>query len=284
MRLAKPMLDKALAGQTELTPWNVGLDAAPGADVTADNTALAVVGQGTLATRNIFRQATAPVSGMASGDLWVKNSVTPNVLYIYDQSSTTWVQASPTQAAQILYADGVTTIEALKPAGTGADQTSSHTAAAITGQGTLATRNIFRQATAPVSGMASQDLWVKNSVTPNVLYIYDQSSSTWVQSSPTQAAQILYADGVTTIEALKPAGAGADQTSSHTAAAITGQGALATKSQVGATDITQGTVLRPEHDPERRRRDRHDVRVGGPWRCDGRRRRLRGGDDRRLPS
>ncbi|MEI9964370.1 MAG: hypothetical protein WDM92_06360 [Caulobacteraceae bacterium] len=426
IRLAKPMLDKALAGQAELTPWNAGLDATPGADITGDNTALAIVGQGSMATRNIFKQATAPVSGMASGDLWVKNDVTPNVLYIYDQSSTTWVQATPTQAAQILYADGVTTIEALKPAGAGADQTSSHTAAAITGQGllatlnaiasaqlaagvgknclvdcefragftwwrayatdtsngtagssnglrylqnarvdesigeylalgsdnqvnslpivpgqlveasayaggvglsslridlhwhdatgtllssttlqtvssygagggelttytriggvgtapagayrcslhvvgvlssttanvrlakpmldkalagqteltpwnvgldaapgadvtadntalavvgqgTLATRNIFRQATAPVSGMASGDLWVKNSVTPNVLYIYDQSSTTWVQASPTQAAQILYADGVTTIEALKPAGTGADQTSS----------------------------------------------------------------------
>ncbi|CAN0480635.1 unnamed protein product, partial [Phaeothamnion confervicola] len=45
LRVAKPYIGKANAGQTELTPWNMGFEATPGADPTAANIAAGIVGQ-----------------------------------------------------------------------------------------------------------------------------------------------------------------------------------------------------------------------------------------------
>ncbi len=111
-----------------------------GADVTGSNTAAAIVGQGPWATSKRYYQTTAPVSGMSSQDIWFNTSSTPYVIYIYDASSSAWVKAGPTQAAEITYTGGAT-VDSLKPAEAGANVTATHTAASITGQGTLATIN-----------------------------------------------------------------------------------------------------------------------------------------------
>jgi phage minor structural protein len=58
-------------------------------------------------------------------------------------------------------------------------------------------------------------LWVKTGVTPEIMYRHN--GSTWVPMAPENAGQLKYADG-TTVEALKPAQAGADKTSLNTAA------------------------------------------------------------------
>jgi hypothetical protein len=52
LKIAKPFIARATAAQTELTPWNIGFEAVPGADVTSANTAAAVTGQGSGATAN----------------------------------------------------------------------------------------------------------------------------------------------------------------------------------------------------------------------------------------
>jgi DnaJ-class molecular chaperone len=225
---AKWMLCKALnANSTQLTPWNAGLDAEPGSDITSAHNSAGFAGQGSMATKNIFRQGTAPSSGMVSGDLWVKNNVTPNQVYQYDQSSAQWVKASASVATEILYGSG-STVESLKPGEANADVTSGHNSAGFAGQGSMATKNIFRQGTAPSSGMVSGDLWVKNNVTPNQVYQYDQSSAQWVKASTSVATEILYNSGVT-LESLKPGEASADVTSGHNSAGFSGQGSMATK-------------------------------------------------------
>jgi len=50
LRVTRPYIGFAGPNQTDLTPWNIGFEAALGADVTAANTAAAIAGQGTLAT------------------------------------------------------------------------------------------------------------------------------------------------------------------------------------------------------------------------------------------
>jgi hypothetical protein len=50
--LTKPLMAYANSGQTTPSPWSPGMDNVPGADVTGDNVATSVVGQGALATKN----------------------------------------------------------------------------------------------------------------------------------------------------------------------------------------------------------------------------------------
>jgi len=96
--------------------------------------------------------------------------------------------------------------------------------------------------------------WVYINATPsagNAPPAWPTTSNAWwsVSSPPLTAEGLAYADG-TPIEDLKPAAAGADVTSANTAAAIAGQGALATAnsaswtSQVSArpTELTDGRV------------------------------------------
>jgi len=146
-----------------------------GADVTGSNTAASIVGQGSLATKNNVDLATGEVTNKTlaqlSGD-----------------------------------ADDIPESITRKWAGeTGADVTSGKTAAAITGQGTLATKNSVDLATAEVTNKTADQ-------------IGETITRKWASES------------------------GADITSGHTASAITGQGALATKSSVATADIDTAAV------------------------------------------
>ena len=133
VRLAFPTMAILQTGQTVAPPLQRGFDAAPGSDVTGDNTASAIDGQGALATLNqatwatqitgtgkpsdfanvsrVFRSSTAPVEPNLN-DLWVVLAGgVPIAVRAWDGSS--WI--------------------------TGADLTSLNTAAAIAGQGWGAT-------------------------------------------------------------------------------------------------------------------------------------------------
>ena len=112
------------------------------------------------------------------------------------------------QAADGSYADG-TPIEDLKPAEPGADVTGGNTAAAITGQGVLATRNDVAYGT-QISGLPAP-------IQPGNI----------TGGGFLDARQVQYWGGPL-VQTLQPAQAGADVTASNTAAAITGQAAWAT--------------------------------------------------------
>lgn len=167
------------------------------ADVTLTHTAAAIVSQGALATANSAAWGTQ-VSGR------------PTALTDLDANNRL-------KSGNLAYAD-LSTVESLKPAEAGADITSTHTASAITGQGALATANSAAWAT-QVSGR------------PTALTDLDSNSRL-------KAANLAYAS-LATMESLKPAEAGADVTLTHTASAITGQGALATlNSAAWATQVS----------------------------------------------
>ncbi len=112
-------------------------------------------------------------------------------------------------AGKVLYVS-TATVESLEPGEAGANVTETRTAALIASQGALATQGSVDLATAEVTNKL--------------------------------AANITFA-GLETIESLKPGEAGADVTGSNTAALITGQGALATKSTVGSSEIDTGAVI-----------------------------------------
>jgi hypothetical protein len=84
-RVAKPMLALANLDQTGPSPWNPGFDSAPGADVTGDNTASAIDGQGLLALGNFYEQASDPGS-VPNGSFWSKTG--SKELFI--RSASTW--------------------------------------------------------------------------------------------------------------------------------------------------------------------------------------------------
>lgn len=170
IRVTQPLLAKAdpSSGATDPSPYNPGI-AVPGADVTGDNTAAAIVGQGSMATKNIFRQGSAPSSGMVSGDIWVKNNVTPNQVYQYDASTPAWVKASASLAAEILYSGGAT-VDSLKPGEVGANVTETRTAAAISGQGRLATAGYTISGSIPGSGSDYDQLVYTGSAYPQAYY------------------------------------------------------------------------------------------------------------------
>jgi len=71
-------------------------------------------------------------------------------------------------------------------------------------------KKIVKQSTAPTDLTV---LWLKTGTTPEIMYRHNGSA--WIPTAPENASQIKYASG-TTIEALKPAAAGADVTSANT--------------------------------------------------------------------
>ncbi|MBW7837980.1 MAG: hypothetical protein H3C28_15240, partial [Sphingomonadales bacterium] len=150
----------------------------------------------------------------------------------------------------------------LQPGEAGADITGGHTAAAISGQGALATKNAVDLATSEVLNKIAANvgaesavhrdttapgdttkLWLDTSVTPNVLKRY--SGGSWIKATPTDALEI-----AETAARKWAAESGADVTGSHTASAIAGQGALATKNAVAwgsdisgrPTELTDGRI------------------------------------------
>ena len=132
-----------------------------------------------------------------------------------------------------LYSNGQT-INALKPQESGANVTETRTAAAFYGQGALATLNqadwasqvtgiakpadyatrtyVYRATSAPTA-ISVNDIWVQIDGSGNALAVYAWNGSSWIK--------------------------GGDVTSNNTAAAIAGQGALATLNQADwATRVT----------------------------------------------
>jgi hypothetical protein len=148
--IANPTISIVPADQTALPPFSPGFDAAPGADITEDNTAAAIIGQGSLATLNqatwatqvtgvgkpedyatlsrVFRQSTAPSS--------------PNVNDI-------WVQLSGSDPIAVRAWNGTAWI-------TGADITLINTAAGFTGQdwGATASEGDASNAQVPIGANA----------------------------------------------------------------------------------------------------------------------------------
>lgn len=89
LNVAKPLLAKAQAGQTEATPWNPGFDSEQGANVTETRTAAAITGQGNQATASITRGNTA--SRPATPADWSMHSNTEtNKLQLYT-TATGWI-------------------------------------------------------------------------------------------------------------------------------------------------------------------------------------------------
>lgn len=142
--------------------------------------------------------------------------------------ATSW-SLGPPLADDVIYADG-TRVEALKPATAGADVTAANTAAAIAGQGVLATRNRVTLGAAE-GGLTNQ---------ANDTWLLDASIITGIGTAAGITGQAATAtnSNYTAITGTKPP-ADADKTSANTAAAIAGQGALATQNTVDwATGVT----------------------------------------------
>jgi hypothetical protein len=152
--------------------------------VTALGTAAAIAGQGSLATQsnvNLGTQVTGTLGTSNAAAGLINSNVTPSTL---------------------TYTGGAT-VQSLQPAQAGADVTGSHTAASITGQGSLATANNVTYGTSTVSGFGS----LAGQSTANTGQIVSISGGT-AQSD----ASLITAQG--------------------TASAIAGQGALATQSSI----------------------------------------------------
>lgn len=135
-------------------------------------------------------------------------------------SNAYWRRLQPARvASDFRYSTGQT-IESLRPAEPGANVTGTNTAAAIAGQGALATQSSVTYGT-QVSGLPV-------ALQPGQLW-----GGQYIVSVNT-----VYGNGAT-VESLRPGEAGANVTEGRTAAAIAGQGALATQSSADwATQVT----------------------------------------------
>lgn len=135
-------------------------------------------------------------------------------------SNAYWRRLQPARvASDFRYSTGQT-IESLRPAEPGANVTGTNTAAAIAGQGALATQSSVTYGT-QVSGLPV-------ALQPGQLW-----GGQYIVSVNT-----IYGNGAT-VESLRPGEAGANVTQTNTAAAIAGQGALATQSSADwATQVT----------------------------------------------
>lgn len=173
---------------------------------TSLGTSAAVAGQGALATLSFITDG--QLGGYLANRL-AGASVDPNYL---SAERTAWATGS--------------TVEAWKPQEPGANITETRTASAIAGQGSLATQNSVTYGT-QISGLPGP-IQPGNFIGGNYL----------------DARQVQYWGGPL-IQSLQPAQAGADVTASHTAAAIAGQGALATLNTADWATRVTGTG-RPE--------------------------------------
>jgi phage minor structural protein len=76
--------------------------------------------------------------------------------------------------------------------------------------------NVIEAPTAPLNPPDGQ-YWLDTSKDPNIWKRWVESMGQWIPATPDKADQLTYGDG-STIEAMKPAEAGADTTSNHTSA------------------------------------------------------------------
>ena len=117
----------------------------------------------------------------------------------------------------------------------GANITESRTAAAITGQTGWATYGTLTPAT--VQGRVGN-----LDGSGNLTSLSNINTRSLSLLTGRTADQLTYVTGGATVESLRPGEAGANVTESRTAAAITGQGALATRGTVSSTHIDAGAV------------------------------------------
>ncbi len=170
LAVAKPLLARALAGQTEATPWNPGFDGEPGANVTETRVASGFSGQAALATQNFvaigtnLRRADGTTvateamvvtsSGVASGFAGQAALATQNFVLF---SST------------VRLADGTTVVTDAMVV------TSSGVASGFSGQGSQATANSQRGAS--YSGTPTEGSWWADTTTDELKYY---TAGAWV--------------------------------------------------------------------------------------------------------
>lgn len=252
------LTDDANLGLTALWPSVTGAGKpANYADVTALNTAAAITGQSAWAT---FLGSTARVSkiddgGIArigvngllaseAGDYWLTNSNIVTQLGVASAVAGQGVLATLSAvsdgllsgalaarlaphplnanyltAATIAYPGGAG-VDALQPQESGSNKTETRIAAAVTGQGTLATQN-----------SADFDTQVGNlpvGLSRGYMFNGQYLTANQVAWSPQDGSAV---------SLLKPQEAGSNKTETRTAAAITGQGALATAPQLNASNV-----------------------------------------------
>ncbi|WLR49597.1 interleukin-like EMT inducer domain-containing protein (plasmid) [Halobacillus litoralis] len=99
----------------------------------------------------IVKQPLAP-SNPSDGQLWLDTDSTPNVVYRWDEGSSSWKESSAVSASQI-----------------GAEKA------------------IYKQGHAPAD---TEALWLDTDPTPNVLKRYDDGQANWVKVTPTQASEV----------------------------------------------------------------------------------------------
>ncbi|WP_444452577.1 hypothetical protein ACTTAI_16375 [Rhodobacter capsulatus] len=120
-----------------------------------------------------YRQAAAPATGMATGDLWFDSD---NGNRAYRWSGTAWVETDDARIADTAAAVSAEAAARADADGALASQIMTVSAAA-------ARSRTYRQGTAPASGMVAGDLWFD---TKNGNRAYRYSGSAWVATSDTR--------------------------------------------------------------------------------------------------
>jgi hypothetical protein len=173
LNVAKPMLAKAQAGQTVVSPWNPGLDAEAGANVTETRTAAAITGQAaaatdstiqTGATKNTLTYSSSAPSSPSNGDLWADTTTTPVVWKVRTGGAWQTVASLGGVFGSTLLETGGGAVASLANF-----KTPLGTAAAIASQGTQATANAQRGSS--YSGTPVEGSWWADTAT-NLLKFY----------------------------------------------------------------------------------------------------------------
>lgn len=174
-----------------------------GADRTSTQTAAAVTGQGPFAT--------------ASGGQSLDNT---GLFGMPTRLAGSGVNGNYLSSTRMLYDGGsaVVSIDSLRPAQAGADTTGLNTAAAIAGQGSLATANNINS-DAQLGGVLANRLRGSPADTNYVA-----------------ASQVAW-DGGDTVQRFRPQEPGSNVTEARTAAAITGQSAFATAPMINGSNV-----------------------------------------------
>jgi hypothetical protein len=177
----------------DVPTWRMRARAArPGATLTIDqiNYADTLIDRGVYSSSTVYRQGNLVWSDSGAQFLYVNvTSSAGQPLPVLPETSTAyWVQTvPPTPAAGLFYADG-TPIEALKPAQAGADVTGTNTAAAIAGQGGLATQDSVDYTTEVTGTKPPIDATNGDNLLPNANLEADVSQWAFVNASRVAAA------------------------------------------------------------------------------------------------
>jgi hypothetical protein len=238
LQVTKAFLGRAQSGQTELSPWNPGFDGEAGANITESRTSAAITGQGAFATLSAINSALADANNLlrrATGGLF-SGELNADLTSAHTAAAITGQGALATKAtidSSALMGAGVVVYTALASTAvrlgtniTRADGATALTdALAVTSLGTAA-------AIASQGALATLSAVGTSQITDNVI-TYLKLTSTAVRLG----TNITRNDGSTSLtDALAV-------TSLGTAAAITGQGALATKATIDSAALMGANVV-----------------------------------------